>query len=223
MNGETRFDDLARELASGDISRRSALKRLVGGALGIGAAIAPSGGAEAMGGGCPGDRVKCNGRCCPKNARCKNGRCRCKRGFTKCNRKCVDLETSVNHCGACGIVCAAGESCVAGTCVPPLQCTTDADCDDGLFCNGLETCVAGTCVPGTPPNCDDGISCTADSCNEALSACINTPNDAACSSGNQCTSETCDPAQGCVSAPVGAGTACSQNGGTVCDGAGSCV
>ena len=50
----------------------------------------------------------------------------------------------------------------------PLEpdCTSAADCDDGLACNGLETCSdAGVCGPGTPPcpnpdavHCD--VACT---------------------------------------------------------------
>lgn len=31
------------------------------------------------------------------------------------------------------------------------ECTTDADCDDGLFCNGEEVCVGGHCSPGRSP------------------------------------------------------------------------
>jgi len=58
-------------------------------------------------------------------------------------------------------------------------CTTDADCDDGLYCNGAETCVAGVCQAGTPP-CDDGVACTIDSCDEATQSCTYTPDDTAC-------------------------------------------
>lgn len=49
---------------------------------------------------------------------------------------------------------------------PVVACTSDAECDDGLFCNGMETCNLGTmlCDPGTPePDfviCDDGVPCT---------------------------------------------------------------
>jgi hypothetical protein len=53
-------------------------------------------------------------------------------------------------------------------------CTTNPDCDDGLWCNGAETCVTGNCQSGTPPNCDDGVACTTDSCNEAADACEHT-------------------------------------------------
>ena len=43
----------------------------------------------------------------------------------------------------------------------------DSACDDGLFCNGVETFDGLVCQPGTDP-CNDGIPCTADSCDDAL-------------------------------------------------------
>ena len=54
----------------------------------------------------------------------------------------------------------------ARTTLVPLGCSSDADCDDGLFCNGAETCDTGTgeCLPGTPVDCDDGVGCTVDAC-----------------------------------------------------------
>ena len=42
------------------------------------------------------------------------------------------------------------------TTLPPLQCFTDQDCQDGNLCNGTEVCVAGRCLPGTPLLCPDG-------------------------------------------------------------------
>lgn len=82
-------------------------------------------------------------------------------------------------------------------------CGVDADCDNGLFCDGAETChVALGCRAGTPP-CGDGVSCTADTCNEAGRACASAPNDDACDDGDPCTADLCDavngaPATGCL-------------------------
>ncbi|RJP36644.1 MAG: hypothetical protein C4547_07045 [Phycisphaerales bacterium] len=77
-------------------------------------------------------------------------------------------------------------------------CTTDPDCDDGLFCNGAETCVNGACQAGTPVNCDDGVACTADSCNEGTNSCEHVPNNGACDDGQFCNgAETCDPNLDC--------------------------
>lgn len=49
--------------------------------------------------------------------------------------------------------------------------------DDGLYCNGLETCNAttGLKIAGTPIVCNDGSSCTRDTCNNVLGACVFTP------------------------------------------------
>ena len=71
-------------------------------------------------------------------------------------------------------------------------------CDDGLCCNGAEMCdpVAG-CQPGTALNCDDGVACTVDSCNETTDACDHTSNNAVCSDGLFCNgAEVCDPGPG---------------------------
>ena len=85
-----------------------------------------------------------------------------------------------------------GQSCDEGgdACV---DCLGDGDCDDGAFCNGVETCVAGSCVAGTPIDCDDGVGCTDDSCNEGTDSCDNIANDANCDNGRFCDGvETCD-------------------------------
>ena len=74
-------------------------------------------------------------------------------------------------------------------------CTADAQCDDGRFCNGAERCVAASCAPADAPvNCDDGVSCTSDRCDEDTASCVFTVNDDACTvaAGGRC-----DPAMGC--------------------------
>ena len=79
-------------------------------------------------------------------------------------------------------------------------CTSDGQCDDGLYCNGAETCNLGTstCQAGTAPSCGDAFSCTTDSCNETTNSCDHVANDAACSDGNVCTgAETCNVTLGC--------------------------
>ncbi|MFQ5591429.1 MAG: hypothetical protein ACE5HE_09725 [Phycisphaerae bacterium] len=47
------------------------------------------------------------------------------------------------------------------------------NCDDGSFCNAGATCVDGQCAGGSVVDCDDGLACTTDSCNEALQQCDN--------------------------------------------------
>lgn len=63
--------------------------------------------------------------------------------------------------------------------------TTEVTCSDGLFCNGEERLTRGGCTAGFPP-CEDGVSCTDDTCNEAARTCTFTPrgNCATCDGGN---------------------------------------
>jgi hypothetical protein len=95
----------------------------------------------------------------------------------------------------------ATETCDEGTdTCEPIGCTSDADCDDGQFCNGAETCnlTSGECQPGTPVDCDDGVGCTVDACNEGTDSCDNTPDDALCDDGAFCNgAETCDAVNDC--------------------------
>lgn len=81
---------------------------------------------------------------------------------------------------------------------PPAACEVDAECNDLLYCNGVERCVDGSCSPGTDP-CDDGVTCSADSCTEASRSCSHTPDDTLCDDGSACNGvEACDLRAGCV-------------------------
>ena len=136
---------------------------------------------------------------------------------------CDDLELctsdscdSVTGCANAPVVCPAGEQCDSadGECKPEPDCTVDADCDNGFFCDGAETCDAatGTCQSGTPPDCDDGVGCTVDTCDEVNDACVNMPDDASCDDNNVCNgSETCDPVNDCQ-----AGTPLDCDDGNLC-------
>jgi lysyl endopeptidase len=67
-------------------------------------------------------------------------------------------------------------------------CTSDAECDDGLFCNGAETCVNGTCQSGSDP-CGVGMIC-----DEAAKTCSTLScgiNKASCSVNADCCSNNC--------------------------------
>ena len=142
------MDALARDLAGGRVSRRTALKRAIGGAAGL--AVPSVLIAEPALARCPSSR-KCGSKCCPPGQRCKNRKCKCKRGLTKCGRKCVNAATDPVNCGACGRACAAGQTCVAG------QCT------GGGGGGGTQTSVCGNGVKDTGEVCDgtdlNGATC----------------------------------------------------------------
>ena len=114
---------------------------------------------------------------------------------------CDGAETCdpINDCQSGSAPCQSGESCneVFDICG---ECLADADCDNGQFCDGVESCdgPTGTCQPGTPPIVEDGISCTADSCDEVNDVVVNTPDDGSCDNGQFCDgAETCDALNDC--------------------------
>ena len=79
-----------------------------------------------------------------------------------------------------------------------IDCQNDGDCADGVYCNGAETCTGGVCQPGTAVDCNDGVGCTDDSCNEGTDSCDNIPNDALCDNGQYCDgAEACDALLDC--------------------------
>jgi hypothetical protein len=118
----------------------------------------------------------------------------------------------------------------SGTSVPPIgdagldshfapPCEFDNDClDDGLYCNGTWVCRNHACVQSAPPDCNDGVACTIDSCNEEFAGCTNIPNTALCESGFVCLAGI-----GCAVAPACELDGDCPNDGPVCDGPPACV
>ncbi len=128
--------------------------------------------------------------------------------------------THVANSAGCsdGNVCTTGDHCAGGACVSSgaldcadnNPCTTDgcsaatgcyhvpnnAPCDDGDACTAPDQCSGGACQGGAPVDCNDGIDCTVDSCNQAT-GCKHTPDDAACDDANPCTDDTCSVDAGC--------------------------
>jgi hypothetical protein len=122
----------------------------------------------------------------------------------------VDLSSSEWHCGACGRACAAGESCVSGTCTSVCEaglvsCTaggaavcTDVSSDPancggcGIACGPNEVCVSGArqpaCAPGLAACGDPGATTCVDLLADARNcgACDN-----ACAGGYACDGGSC--------------------------------
>jgi hypothetical protein len=120
MATETRehsFDELAKGLASGTLSRGKAI-RWMGGAL-LGAALASFPGV-AWANDCRrlGRECRRDSQCCSRNCirRGDDRVCGCPTGQARCNDRCVNLKRNERHCGRCGKRCAAGEECVGGQC-----------------------------------------------------------------------------------------------------------
>jgi hypothetical protein len=116
----------------------------------------------------------------------------------------------------------------------PVGCSSNADCDDGLYCNGFETCVDSVCQSGTPPSCpDDGKFCNgSEICDEVNDTCATTGNP--CTTGTQCDETTdlcipetcgtngCEIGENCTNCPAdcisGQGGTCEACFKGVCDG-----
>jgi len=108
--------------------------------------------------------------------------------------------------GACddGNPCTSAESCSGGTCVPTAfkdcnddnVCTKDScdikvgcvyenltsACTDSNVCTNGDVCGGGKCTPGPALACDDGKSCTIDTC-DVIKGCVFTPTQDCCTPG----------------------------------------
>ncbi len=93
-----------------------------------------------------------------------------------------------------------------------LVCSSDAECDDGVYCNGTEKCVAESCQEGTPVTCteDDSFCNGNEVCNEATQECGSTGDpcdeNAVCNEvDDQCDSlcgnGVCGPGEDCSPCP----------------------
>lgn len=127
-----------------------------------------------------------------------------------------DLCNGVGACdggGKCVVkpspVCNDGNPCTDDVCVPAKGCTTvnnSLGCNDGDPCTTVDKCSGGSCVGSSPKNCDDGISCTNDTCVKGV-GCTNTAvaDNTPCDDGNDC-----NTGDRCVSGQ------CKATGGKVC-------
>ena len=116
---------------------------------------------------------------------CPTGQVACTQpdGSTGACQTTSAFQKDPKNCGACGVVCAPGQSCAQGSCTPANGCpsgsfaclkatgalgpcmpTSDLQTDNsncgscGKVCGGLSSCVNGACA--LPNNCPTGqISC----------------------------------------------------------------
>jgi hypothetical protein len=142
------FDDLARALAEGSISRRGALKLFAGSAL---AALIPS-------------RALADDDDCVRVCHVPFDREREECDFAKAETRCVSRSRRrrhlENHPCDCRGRCA---NCLT-SCLPNgASCTADTDCCSELVCKGLpgqRTC-ADSCIPSSAISCSgDAQSCS---------------------------------------------------------------
>ena len=184
------------------------------------------------------------GNYCYKDSECKDDGNVCT--ATVCNvttKQCTHPPVTVVTSCSDGKPCTVGDACTGGVCTPtgPKACTDNnactADlcepntgnclfvnqdgkgCDDNVPCTVQDACVAGKCA-GVKKNCDDGKTCTADSCDAKTGVCLHTPIvgcggncavDKDCKDdGNVCTVEYCNANKKCDVKDAADGTTCSD-------------
>jgi hypothetical protein len=131
----------------------------------------------------------------------------CSQGLTYCHGKCVDLQSDALHCGSCGKVCAADQTCTIGECVCSDGATRTCDVTNSFgSCSGVETCASGSfglCDAATPAaevcgnqideDCDGALDNGCSCLPGATQSCYGGPGGTAgvgvCSEGTQ----TCNP------------------------------
>jgi hypothetical protein len=178
------FDELARGLASGTLSRGRAL-RLLGGVL-VGSALASVPGVALADDDCRsfGRRCRRDSQCCSRNCvrRGDEKVCGCPEGKRRCDDRCVNLKTDERHCGSCSNSCEAGQECVRGVCQGgcpsgTTTCGTEC-CAEGQECvGGVCQCPSGTTLCGgncVSNQCDTGQTFDPTTC-QCLSACPEQP------------------------------------------------
>jgi len=134
--------------------------------------------------------------------------------------------------------CDDGNPCTDDSC-SAMNCTSVADNtnnpNDGLYCNGTESaCVNGVVMYSQfAPNCNDGLTCTEDDCNEGLDACQNTLGDDKCLINGVCSNfGGANPQNGCLEcnpvlnqfgwSPRPERTACGDQSNTECNNPNTC-
>lgn len=128
---------------------------------------------------------------------------------------CLQGETcSALVCqGGTPVDCDDGEACTADSCQPEtglcVHAPIQGNCDDGSACTEDDSCNAGLCI-GSPLNCDDGDSVTADSCEagQCLHRVTSCTKDGECYDGESaCSVDTCKDGA-CVYTPTGKAGCC---------------
>ncbi|MET0341108.1 MAG: hypothetical protein ABW252_08895 [Polyangiales bacterium] len=86
---------------------------------------------------------------------------------------------------------------VSVTAERPAKVTAGSTCNDNLYCTTDDVCNASGVCTGPARSCDDGVSCTVDTCDETNLRCNNVVQNA-CRIGGVCyASGASDPSNGC--------------------------
>ena len=196
MDGK-QFDAISKQVASG-ISRRAALRGLLGAAAGL--ALTSKAASPLRAQSDPEDPC----------ANCADGTICCDGSPSYCGVCCGDADCPGCETCAAGtcqaVVCGECEVCSEGACVP-LACGVCEQCVGGacqpIECGDCQTCIDGVCVSSDAccgVDCGDLLCCPGGWCGECCSSLD-------CEGGRQCIDGLCEsgPGDPCSMCPIGTG------------------
>jgi hypothetical protein len=209
------FDELARGLANGSISRRKAIKFIaattLGGFLGlsgIGTAFAKNKTCAQWCAAVFGAHTPAAGQC-TSDAAHGMGLCSKCGTTTPPSSVCCTRNSSNNCISYSGASCPCGSSatCLNGSC-----CPTDQVCGSTCGCPPGQVCQAGTCCTSNGGTCTSGGDCCSGNCKSGtcVASCI-PPSATPCQSGGDC-----DGCGGCGPEVSGGAYCGGQNTSTPC-------
>ncbi len=141
------------------------------------------------------DGVACDdGNACTQTDTCQGGQCVGSNPKPCDDGKWCTTDACTPSNGACTHTPTSGSCLIGGVCYgfaspnpnnpcqwcwpPSSQSSWTANdsgtCSDGNACTQTDTCQGGQCVGSNPKSCDDGVSCTADSCIPSTGLCLHT-------------------------------------------------
>ena len=129
----------------------------------------------------------CNGveTCNLANLACRAGAIPSCDDGVACTADSCDAAANLCVHASQDVLCDDGDLCTDDACDASSGCRhadNTAACNDGDACTDGDRCLGGACVPGAALSCDDGVDCTADSCNP-VTGCRNVD---ACPAGQVC-------------------------------------
>jgi hypothetical protein len=150
---------------------------------------------------------------CGSAADCDDGNT-CTTDTCDAQYQCVNTAAPCDDGNPCTTdACKSGQGCVGTPLAGGVTCT------DGDACTTGDVCLAGDCT-GTAVDCDDGVTCTTDSC-ASDTGCGHVANDADCADNNSCTTNTCDLSVGCTMTTLADAAGCDD--GSACTAGDKCI
>jgi hypothetical protein len=226
------FDELARGLANGSISRRKAIKFIaattLGGILGLsgmGTAFAKNktcaqwcaavfGANTPAAGRCTSDAAHGTGLCSPSScgpATLPSSVCCTRNSSNNCTSysgaSCCGSDATCLNGSCCAKANACGSTCLAAPCDSSQCLTCDSSTGTCVGCTSGQTCQAGTCCTSNGGTCTGGTQCCSGNCKVTSAGATDRTCVESCipSSLTTCTPGTCPSACGCQAiAPGGA-------------------